>query len=45
MTRLPYEYVDNLSETVYSQGIFGAQWLMSLQHGCLSPNLIDQNAF
>ena len=29
----------------YSQRIFGAQWVASLQHGSLSSNLICQNAF
>ena len=29
----------------YSQKIFGAQWVTSLQHRCHSSNLIGQNGF
>ena len=29
----------------YLRRIFGGQWVTSLQHGCLSSNLIGQNGF
>ena len=51
MARFLYECVvlDNLSEIRvllnYSQKIFGAQWVTSLQHGSLSSNLIGENGF